>query len=56
MLWKMEISSVISKKKESLELGAPRQEREHKQSAVELNTKAFDKLKKVSGGKHALKV
>ena len=54
----MEITSVISKKKENLELGDPKQnkERTHKQSVVELNTKAFVKLKKASGGKHALKI
>ena len=58
ILWKMEITSVISKKKENLELGAPKQDKRKTQrnNAVELNTKAFVKLKKASGGKHALKV
>ena len=58
VLWKMEITSVISKKKENLELGAPKQynERTHKQIVVDLNTNAFVKLKKASGGKHALKI
>lgn len=59
VLWKIEITSVVSKKKDMLELGpgrakpfgiAPRREQQGK---IELNKKALTKLKKASRGKHA---
>ena len=59
VLWKIEITSVVSKKRDMLELGAgralgvrnaPRRQQEGK---IELNRKALTKLKKASRGKHA---
>lgn len=50
VLWKMEISMAVSKRKETLELVAPDakgEEPKRKQKTI------FGKLKKVSGGKHA---
>lgn len=59
VLWKIEITSVVSKKRDMLELGpgrsvkarsAPRRQQEGK---IELNKKALTKLRKASRGKHA---
>ncbi|MCI8621834.1 MAG: hypothetical protein HFJ50_09345 [Clostridia bacterium] len=56
ILWKMEITSIVSKKKEMLELGAGRRStmrmpaKREQVGKLELNKKAFAKLKKSSRG------
>lgn len=59
VLWKIEITSVVSKKKDMLELGSGRSQvigsepRRGQESRIELNKKALTKLRKASRGKHA---
>lgn len=62
VLWKMEINSAITKKKDYLELASGKADNTrvgktsgyHKaKRSAEFDAKAFIKLKKVSGGKHA---
>lgn len=53
ILWKIEINSAVSKKKETLELEAPK-EKNIVQSEAQIGKKAFMKLKKASRGKHAV--
>ena len=52
ILWKMEINATVSKKKDMLELGAGKTRRPAQRS-LEVNKRAFVKLKKSSRGKHA---
>lgn len=53
VLWKIEINSAISKKKETLELPEGRVKR-NIQKEAEIGKKAFIKLKRASRGKHAM--
>ena len=61
VLWKMEINAAVTKKKDYLELASGKQDTRvaksngyHKaKRSAEFDAKAFIKLKKVSGGKHA---
>lgn len=56
VLWKMEITTLVSKKKDMLELGAGRSNykpRREQKGRIELNAKSLTKLKKASRGKHA---
>lgn len=52
VLWKMEINGAVSKKKDMLELGAPKNNKTTKEK-INYNKNTFLKLKKASKGKHA---
>jgi len=53
VLWKIEINSAVSKKKETLELPAPKAKR-IAETKADIGKRTFMKLRKVSRGKHAV--